>query len=91
MEKISGTVEEIIYNNENNGYTVGIIETSDDVVTFTGLFSSITLGEHVKVEGDWMDHPRYGKQFQVKSYEIIMPDSIEGIKKYLASGLIKGV
>jgi exodeoxyribonuclease V alpha subunit len=91
MEKISGTVEEIIYNNENNGYTVGIIETSDDVVTFTGLFSSITLGEHVKVEGDWMDHPRYGKQFQVKSYEIVMPDSIEGIKKYLASGLIKGV
>jgi len=91
METIAGTVEEIIYNNESNGYTVGIIETDDDVVTFTGLFSSISLGEQIEVEGDWKDHPRYGKQFEVKNYKIIMPDSIEGIKKYLASGLIKGV
>ena len=91
MELIAGTVEEIIYNNDSNGYTVGIIETEDDVVTFTGLFSSISLGEQIEVEGDWKEHPRYGKQFEVKSYKIIMPDSIEGIKKYLASGLIKGV
>ncbi|MFO7888110.1 MAG: ATP-dependent RecD-like DNA helicase [Eubacteriales bacterium] len=91
METIAGTVEEIIYNNTSNGYTVGIIETSEDVITFTGLFSSISLGEQIEVEGKWKNHPRYGKQFEVKKYKIIMPDSIEGIKKYLASGLIKGV
>src|SRR6056297_831432 len=91
METIAGTVEEIIYNNTSNGYTVGIIETSEDVITFTGLFSSISLGEQIEVEGKWNEHPRYGKQFEVQKYKIVMPDSIDGIKKYLASGLIKGV
>lgn len=91
MEKETGTIEEIIYHNEENGYTVGIMETDDDVVTFTGTFANISEGETMCLTGQWGNHKRYGKQFNVESYEIILPDSLMGIEKYLSSGLIKGV
>jgi exodeoxyribonuclease V alpha subunit len=91
MENYTGTIDEIIYYNEENGYTVGIIETEDDIITFTGTFSNPTQGENLKITGNWAFHRRYGKQFEVESFELIRPDTLDGIRKYLSSGLIKGI
>jgi exodeoxyribonuclease V alpha subunit len=91
MEKHNGTIEEIIYHNEENGYSVGIMDTDDDVVTFTGTFANLSEGETMCLTGEWGYHKRYGKQFHVESYEIILPDTLMGIEKYLSSGLIKGI
>ena len=91
MDKLKGIVEEIIYNNEENGYTVGIIDITDDIVTFTGVFPGIIQGETVEFEGKWNNHSRYGLQFNVEKYRILSPDSLTGIERFLASGLIKGV
>ncbi len=91
MEKITGTIEEIIYYNDDNGYTVGLLETKDDFVTFTGVFSHPTQGETMTLTGKWTHHKRYGKQFQAEHFDVILPNTLEGIVKYLSSGLIKGV
>lgn len=91
MEIYTGIIDEIIYYNEENGYTVGIIETDDDIITFTGIFSNPTQGENLKITGKWTFHRRYGKQFEVESFELIRPDTLDGIRKYLSSGLIKGI
>ncbi|MBV1757910.1 MAG: ATP-dependent RecD-like DNA helicase, partial [Dethiosulfatibacter sp.] len=91
MENYTGIIDEIIYYNEENGYTVGILETEDDVITFTGTFSNPTQGENLKIKGNWTFHRRYGKQFEVESFELIRPDTLDGIRKYLSSGLIKGI
>lgn len=91
MEKYTGIIDEIIYHNEENGYTVGLIDTEDDVITFTGIFANPTQGEHISFEGTWSNHKRYGKQFSIESFELILPESIMGIQNYLSSGLIKGI
>lgn len=91
MENYTGIIDEIIYYNDENGYTVGILETDDDIITFTGTFSNPTQGENLKIIGNWAFHRRYGKQFEVESFELIRPDTLDGIRKYLSSGLIKGI
>ncbi len=91
MEIIRGTVFEIIFRNEDNGYTVALLETEDNMLTITGVFSSIIQGEAIEVHGNMTNHPRYGEQFKVEVYELVLPSTSEGIEKYLASGLIKGI
>ncbi len=91
MESYTGTIEEIIYYNDDNGYTVGLLDTEDDVITFTGTFSGLTEGEQITIKGNWAFHKRYGKQFNVEGFEIVMPSTQEGIKNYLSSGMIKGI
>ena len=91
QETINGTVEDIIFSNSENGYTVFSIETDDDEVVCVGTLPDIHTGENVKLTGNWTMHSTYGLQFQVEYYEKTMPDSIEGIEKYLASGIIGGI
>ncbi len=91
MVTIQGTVEEIIFENESNGYTVAIIETDDDVVTIVGYIPIINIGETLKVQGEWKNHPKFGQQLEIETYSTIVPATLNGIKKYLASGLIPGV
>ena len=91
QETINGTVEDIIFLNSENGYTVFSIETDDDEVVCVGTLPDIHTGENVKLTGNWTMHSTYGLQFQVEYYEKTMPDSIEGIEKYLASGIISGI
>lgn len=91
MEIIQGTVYDIIFRNDDNGYTVALLESEDDIVTITGVFSSILEGEAIEVHGSFVSHPRYGKQFKVEIYEVMLPSSIDGMEKYLSSGLIKGL
>ena len=88
--ELSGTVETIIFRNEENGYTV--IELSgDEEYVAVGIMPDISPGEEVKLIGTFKHHPSYGQQFSVTTYEKSIPSDIAGILKYLSSGAIKGV
>lgn len=91
METLEGTIEDIIYANEINGYTVCDIRCGENVITAVGYMPFINAGETVKVSGKWTTHPDYGEQLKVEMYEKILPQTVEAIEKYLSSGIIKGV
>jgi len=88
---IQGIVEEIIFSNEINGYTVCEIKIEDDVVTAVGYMPFINTGETLKLTGRWVTHPDYGDQLKVETYEKIPPQTLDELEKYLGSGIIKGV
>ncbi|HPD00145.1 MAG TPA: ATP-dependent RecD-like DNA helicase, partial [Acetivibrio sp.] len=88
---IEGTIEEIIFSNEINGYTVCEIRKDKDVITAVGFMPFVNAGEVLKICGRWVTHPDYGEQFKVEMYEKMLPKTTEAIEKYLSSGLIKGV
>lgn len=87
---LKGTIEDIVYRNDENGYTVARLEKDDGVVTVVGRFIDVQVGANVTLEGKF-EKTKYGVQYSFTSYEISMPKSIAGIEKYLGSGLIKGV
>lgn len=91
MERIEGTVEDIIYRNEDNGYTVLTVATKDDELTVVGLMYGITVGEHIIAEGEYAAHNIYGRQLQVTHIETNMPGEVAAIERYLGSGAIKGI
>ena len=91
MESLKGTIVETIFRNNENGYTVALLETSDEVITLTGIFSTDVSGENIEVFGERVNHPKYGEQFQVDIYNSILPTGLEQIESYLSSGLIKGI
>lgn len=88
--EIEGIVEEIIFRNEENGYTVFLFDAEDKLLTLVGFFININVGENLKCSGEFKN-TKYGLQFQVKNYESIAPRTENGIIRYLSSGLIKGV
>ena len=88
---VEGMVEDIIYSNEINGYTVCDIKCDQNTVTAVGYMPFLNVGETVKITGKWVNHPEYGDQLKVELYEKILPQTEEAIEKYLASGVIKGV
>ena len=89
--KIIGEVEDIIYRNKDNGYTVFSLTTEDDEVTCVGVVPQIHSGEALEIHGSWTMHPLYGRQVQVQYYEKSMPTTTAGMEKYLSSGMIKGI
>ena len=89
--EIQGTIEDIIFRNNDNGYTILEVVTDAAFVTVTGKFPIVGAGEVVKLTGDYQMNPRYGRQFVAEKIEIVKPTSCESIVKYLASGLISGV
>lgn len=90
---IEGVLDKIIYVNDENDYTVGILINSDtkEEITIVGNMIGINPGESLKIEGKWETNPRYGKQIKVLSYQPILPKNLEAIEKYLSSGMIKGI
>lgn len=88
---ISGTCKGIIYQNPENGYTVFILETSNTEVTAVGVFPALNIGENLELTGEYVINKIYGEQFKVSHAKIIPPKTEEGIKRYLSSGLIRGV
>ena len=91
MEYIDATIEGIVYRNDDNGYTVFEIAVDNQLETAVGSMPPIGEGERLRLGGRWVDHNVYGRQFKVENYEKLQPDSKEGILRYLASGIIKGV
>ncbi len=92
LETINGTVAAVIYQNEDNGYSVIRIETEEgDEVTVTGTLPQIGLGEELYLAGTWKTHPSYGEQFQAEYFERTLPATVKGIADYLSSGMIKGI
>ena len=88
---IEGVVEELIYTNYANGYTVCLLDVDGEPVTATGYMPYLSEGESVKLTGVWTHHPEYGRQFGASFYEKVAPQAASAILRYLASGVIKGI
>lgn len=84
-------MEHIIYRNTDNGYTVLNLVSGEEEITCVGIFSAIAEGENIEASGDYTDHPTYGRQFKVESFEEKAPEDEEAIERYLGSGAIKGL
>lgn len=94
MAVLEGVLERITYANEENGYTVARVDTgrgANDLLTVVGSLLGAQPGESLRMEGRWGSHSQYGKQFTVENYTTILPATIQGIRRYLGSGLIKGI
>ena len=91
MEEIKGYVAHIIYRNEENAYTVFELDYGKGSVTCTGFPLAISEGESCKVEGEMTQHPVYGDQIKVRTYQVIEPETVQAIFRYLSSGAIKGI
>ncbi len=91
MVELEGRLIEVIFQNESNGYTVGILSCEAEDVTIIGYLPALKEGENVGVKGKWTMHPNYGRQLEVQEYRPIHPSTKEGILSYLSSGVIKGI
>jgi exodeoxyribonuclease V alpha subunit len=90
---LEAVLERITYANEETGYTVARVATgrSSDLLTVVGALLGAQPGESLRLRGRWTSHPQYGRQFQVEAYDTMLPATIQGIRRYLGSGLIKGI
>lgn len=92
ISMLEGSVEGIIYSNEENGYTIlELVTDKNELVTAVGIMPYVGEGESLKIYGKWVHNPKYGRQFSVSSYEKVMPADEVSILRYLASGAIKGI
>ncbi len=88
---VSGKIETIVYRNEENNYSVVKVSSQGEFLTCVGRFPSINVGERVELEGTIVKNDKYGEQISVQNVKVLPPNDIEGIKKYLSSGLIRGI
>lgn len=91
METISGYVEHIIFQNSENGYTVLNLMADDEEITCVGMCKGLTQGENIEAQGEYVEHPIYGSQFKISSYQTVAPKDSASMERYLGSGAIKGV
>ncbi|MEI8132743.1 MAG: ATP-dependent RecD-like DNA helicase [Leptolinea sp.] len=92
-QRLKGAIERITFQNEDNAFTVAklIPAGQRSEVTIIGKMVGVHVGELVSLSGSWIKNPEYGQQFEVHSYTVELPATVEGIRKYLGSGLIKGI
>jgi len=90
---IEGQLEHITYFNEETQYTIARLKASNQAaaIIVVGYLAGVSPGEALKVKGTWQTHRKYGLQFKIHSYEVTLPAAVEGIRTYLASGIIKGI
>ncbi|MFC1409657.1 ATP-dependent RecD-like DNA helicase [Streptacidiphilus sp. N1-12] len=94
LAEVTGVLERITYSNEETGYTVARVDTgrgAGDLLTVVGALLGAQCGESLRLHGRWGSHPQYGKQFTVENYTTVLPATVQGIRRYLGSGLIKGI
>jgi exodeoxyribonuclease V alpha subunit len=94
LRELEAVLERFTYVNEDTGYTVARVATdrsSTDLLTVVGPLLGAQVGESLRLTGRWTSHPKYGRQFEVHSYTTVLPATIQGIRRYLGSGLIKGI
>lgn len=91
METVTGYVEHIIYQNKENGYAVMSLTVDGDELVCVGNFQSVEVGETLRLKGNFVEHPMYGHQLKVESFEVTAPDDVISMERYLASGAVKGI
>ncbi len=91
METLSGYVEHIVFQNSDNGYTVLNLVSGEEEVTCVGIFHGVGEGETLELAGEYTEHPSYGRQFKMQSFQVKSPEDILSIERYLGSGAIKGI
>jgi len=91
MEQLEGTIEQVVYYNPDNGYSVFKLETETGEVTVVGIFPPLSPGEHLKLTGHFEVNQKFGRQFQMETFSLALPHSTIGLERFLASGLIKGI
>jgi exodeoxyribonuclease V alpha subunit len=94
LSVLEAVLERITYANEDTGYTIARVateRTGPDLLTVVGPLLGAQVGESLRLTGRWTNHPRYGRQFQVQSYTTVLPATVQGIRRYLGSGMIKGI
>ena len=91
METINGYVEHVIFQNSENGYKVMNLVADGEEITCVGMCKGLSQGENIAAEGDYVEHPLYGKQFKMTTYRIEAPKDSVSMERYLASGAIKGI
>ncbi|MCG2815784.1 MAG: ATP-dependent RecD-like DNA helicase [Candidatus Aminicenantes bacterium] len=92
MDTATGTIDQIVFYSPDTGYTVcRFTLEGGERVTIVGSFPPLNVGEVLKVSGKWEMNPRFGKQFRVDAYTPVLPSSVTGVEKFLASGLIRGI
>ena len=89
--EIKGEVTDIIYQNEVNSYTIAVFETDEEETTIVGYLPFVKSEDTLKVEGKFVEHKDYGRQFKVETFEKLMPETLGALEKYLANGSIKGI
>lgn len=93
-DQVSGIIDTIVFRSEETGFTVAKLTKKSfekDAICIVGIFSTIQVGESINCRGIWKHHPTHGKQFDVSDYELSIPKDLKGIKKYLQSGIIRGI
>lgn len=91
MEKINGYIEHIVFQNSENGYTVMNLMSDGEEVTCVGMCKGLTQGESITAQGEYVEHPVYGTQFKLNSFQVVAPRDSAGMERYLASGAVKGI
>src|SRR5438132_5727988 len=95
LATLDAVLERITYANEETGYTVARVLPArgggGDLLTVVGSLLGVQPGESLRLQGLWKSHPQYGRQFEVRSFTTVLPATIQGIRRYLGSGLIKGI
>lgn len=93
MEKLDGQVERVVFQNEENGFCVLRVNVRGhkEPITVTGTVPTTNAGEWLAADGEWFTDPRHGRQFKAEQIRLSQPDNLEGIERYLGSGLIKGI
>ena len=89
--KLKGILEEIIFQNDENYYTIGILSHDDVYSTIVGYGYGLKIGDAIELDGDYIIHDVYGEQFKFSTFIMIMPNTRENIIKFLSSGSIKGI
>lgn len=89
--KLEGQLEEIIYQNETNSYTIAELSTDEEIYTIVGYLPFINEGDFLSLEGKFVTHQDYGRQFKIDTFEKKMPETKESLERYLASGIVKGI
>lgn len=91
MPEVQGVVDDIVFQNEENGYAIAHIVGNNERITIVGVIPFLSEGQDLKLQGQWVVHPQFGKQFKVEGCEEVLPSTAAGIEKYLASGVISGI
>ena len=94
MDKLVGILERIVFENAETGYTIARLTSRDyptELITVVGNLAAASAGESLALSGEWVNNPQYGRQFKIEGYETVLPATVVGLRKYLGSGMIKGV